>query len=55
MQAPGDDRALDYDARADDYYERKMQHREEILPYLIAVFFGAIACGSVVLAWTAVT
>lgn len=45
----------DYDTRADEYYDRQTQHREEILPYLVAVFLGAIACGGVVFAWTVVT
>ncbi len=55
MQPPADGRHLDYDAEADDYYERQTSHREEILPYLVAVFLGAIACAGVVFAWTVVS
>ena len=54
MQPPGDGRHLDYADDDDDYYDRQTSHREEILPYLVAVFLGAIACAGVVFAWTVV-
>ena len=48
---------LDYDDDYDPtgYYARKAKHREEMLPYLVAVFLGAVACGGVVFAWTVVS
>lgn len=51
MRAPADGRHLDYVEAEDDERSR----REEMLPYLVAVLLGALACGSVVFAWTAVT
>ena len=55
MALPPDGRHLDYAEDADEYYERQTAHREEMLPYLVAVFLGAVACGGVVFAWTVVS
>jgi len=55
MRQPDDPGVAGYDERADEYYDRQTSHREEILPYLVAVFLGAVACGGVVFAWTVVS
>lgn len=34
------------------YYERKQKHREEMLPYLAAMFVAALACVVVAWAWS---
>ena len=40
----------DYDPTG--YYERKQAHREEMLPYLAAMFVAALACVAVAWVWS---
>lgn len=37
------------------YYHRKQIHREEMLPYLAALFVAFLACVAVAWAWNLVT